>query len=85
MCWSAFTRGDPGARAWFRAEPAPAGAPRKWLADLYGLGPHAARRRRRAGHVSAAAGCTFSEPSRFFSHRRDRRTGRQAALIWLDG
>ena len=27
--------------------------------------------------------CTSSDARRFFSHRRDRRTGRQAALIWL--
>jgi YfiH family protein len=29
--------------------------------------------------------CTFSDPSRFYSFRRDRVTGRHAALIWLDG
>ena len=55
----------------------------KWLADLYGLA-----RQRLAGagvrEVFGGAHCTFSEPDRFFSHRRDRRTGRQAALIWLD-
>jgi len=27
--------------------------------------------------------CTFSDPERFFSHRRDGRSGRMAALIWL--
>jgi polyphenol oxidase len=27
--------------------------------------------------------CTFSDPQRFFSHRRNRVTGRMAALIWL--
>ncbi len=27
--------------------------------------------------------CTFSAPDRFFSHRRDGRCGRLAALIWL--
>ncbi len=39
----------------------------------------------RAG-VSAVYGggfCTFGDPARFFSHRRDRVTGRQAAFIWL--
>lgn len=79
----AFTREDPRAREWFRGKPAPAGEPRKWLADLYGL----ARSRLADAGVRAVfggTGCTFSEPTRFFSHRRDRRTGRQAALIWLD-
>jgi YfiH family protein len=79
----AFTRADPRARECFRAIPVPAGTPRKWLADLYGL----ARQRLTGAGVGAVyggGGCTFSEPTRFFSHRRDRRTGRQAALIWLD-
>jgi YfiH family protein len=54
----------------------------KWLADLYAL---ARRRLARAG-VSAVYGggfCTAGDPARFFSHRRDRVTGRQAAFIWL--
>jgi YfiH family protein len=79
----AFTRADPRAHECFRAKPAAAGAPQKWLADLYGL----ARQRLAGAGVKAVYGgsaCTFSEPARFFSHRRDRRTGRQAALIWLE-
>jgi polyphenol oxidase len=54
----------------------------KWLADLYAL---ARRRLARAG-VSAVYGggfCTVGDPARFFSHRRDRVSGRQAAFIWL--
>jgi hypothetical protein len=27
--------------------------------------------------------CTFSEPERFFSYRREPRTGRMATLVWL--
>ncbi|HSO05752.1 MAG TPA: laccase domain-containing protein, partial [Pelomicrobium sp.] len=27
--------------------------------------------------------CTFSDPARFFSFRRERVTGRMAACIWL--
>jgi len=56
----------------------------KWLADLYAL---ARLRLRRAG-VSAVFGgglCTFGDPQRFFSHRRDRVTGRHAACIWIAG
>jgi len=79
----AFTQTNPQARTCFRDKPIASGTPRKWLADLYGL----ARQRLAGAGVHAVYGgahCTFSEPERFFSHRRDRRTGRQAALIWLD-
>ncbi len=35
-----------------------------------------------AAHIDDVGGCTFSEPERFFSYRRDAgRTGRQLALI----
>ncbi len=57
--------------------------PGKWLADLYAL----ARMRLARIGVSRAYGgdlCTFSEPARFFSHRRDGITGRMASLIWLE-
>jgi copper oxidase (laccase) domain-containing protein len=27
--------------------------------------------------------CTYSEPERFYSNRRDGSTGRMAAMIWL--
>lgn len=55
----------------------------KWLADLYNL---ARLRLRRAGVTGIHGGglCTWSDPQRFFSHRRDRVTGRMAALIWLE-
>jgi len=55
----------------------------KWLADLPGL---ATRRLRRAGvvDVHASGRCTVLEAAAFYSYRRDRATGRMAALIWLD-
>ena len=56
----------------------------KWFADLFSL----ARQRLHATGVSAVYGgthCTYTDPERFFSHRRDRVSGRMAALIWLDG
>ncbi len=57
--------------------------PGHWNADLYQL----ARRRLAACGVSGVWGggwCTFSEPERFFSYRRDGVTGRMASLIWLE-
>lgn len=54
----------------------------KWLANLYLLG----RQRLAAlgvNRVHTETACTFSEPQRFFSYRRDKVTGRMAALIWL--
>ncbi|MBC7945545.1 MAG: peptidoglycan editing factor PgeF [Burkholderiales bacterium] len=53
----------------------------KWLADIYAL----ARMRLAECGVTASYGgeyCTVSD-ARFFSHRRDRITGRFASLIWL--
>ncbi|HWQ38670.1 MAG TPA: peptidoglycan editing factor PgeF [Burkholderiales bacterium] len=55
----------------------------KWLCDLFAL----ARRRLGAAGVREVYGggiCTYSDPVRFFSHRRDRITGRMAALIWRE-
>jgi purine-nucleoside/S-methyl-5'-thioadenosine phosphorylase / adenosine deaminase len=56
----------------------------KWLADLFAL---ARARLSRAGVREVLGGglCTFTDPVRFFSHRRDRVTGRQAAFIWIAG
>lgn len=60
--------------------PDPAAAD-KWLCDLYAL---ARARLARAGVMRVYGGgfCTVSEPERFFSYRRDRVTGRMAALVW---
>ncbi len=57
--------------------------PGKWLADLFLL---ARRRLRRAQvqHIFGGGVCTHSDPARFFSYRRDRTTGRMAALIWRE-
>ncbi len=79
---SAFVGVTPEAEAHFR--PLSGG---KWLADLAGL----ARQRLQAAGVSSIWGndgspewCTVSNPLRFFSHRRDRVSGRQAACVWLE-
>ena len=57
--------------------------PGKWLVDLAGL---ALDRLRACGVRSIHGGrwCTVSDPSRFFSFRRDRVTGRMAALVWIE-
>jgi len=57
--------------------------PGKWLCDLPALARNALRQ---AGVTSIHGGdlCTYSNPDRFYSYRRDRVTGRMAALIWLD-
>ena len=56
-------------------------APGKWLANLPQLASgklHAAGVR----SISGGAWCTVENPSRFFSFRRDRVTGRMVAAIW---
>ncbi len=73
----AFLRSDPAAARDFR--PSRTG---HWRLDLYA----AARQRLHRAGVTAISGgnfCTLAEPERFFSHRRDGVTGRQATLIWL--
>lgn len=64
------------------------GAGDRWLADLPGL----ARARLQAlgieaihGNDGSASWCTVSNPLRFFSHRRDRVSGRLAASVWFAG
>ncbi len=55
----------------------------KWTANLYQL---AEQRLRRTG-VSAIYGgeyCTYNEPERFFSYRREGQTGRLASFIWIE-
>ncbi len=74
----AFLARDAGAREAF----APDGEGR-WRADLYAL----ARRRLAAVGVRAVYGgkyCTFHEPERFYSYRRDGQCGRMASLAWLE-
>ncbi len=63
-----------------------ASSPGKWLANLPGL----ARQRLLSlgvrgiyGNDGSEAWCTVSQPSRFFSYRRDGVSGRFAACIWL--
>ena len=70
--------GDPQAEVAF--EPNARG---RYLADL----PLLARRRlERLGieRIYGGDACTYASRQRYFSYRRDGRTGRQATLIWLE-
>lgn len=78
---SAFVQGDAAGAACFRPH-----GEGKLLADLQAL----ARRRLAALGITAIHGndgsrewCTVANRSRFFSHRRDRVSGRFAAGVWL--
>jgi len=74
----ALTAGEPAARAAFSAN-----SRGRWQCDL----PALARARLMAagvGSIHADASCTYAEPQRFYSYRRDGSTGRMAALIWLE-
>jgi polyphenol oxidase len=56
--------------------------PGKWYCDLYRL----ARSRLAGAGVETVGGgdrCTLLEPDVFYSHRRDRVTGRFASLLWI--
>ena len=77
----AFVSAHPAAEVWFKPQ-----AAGKWRAHLPGL----ARQRLTQLGITQVYGndgspewCTVSNPSRFFSHRRDRVSGRMAACIWL--
>jgi polyphenol oxidase len=71
-----FVKADRAANSRFRMN-----ARGRWQADLVGL----ARLRLAALGVAGVSGgnwCTFSDRERFYSHRRDGKGGRLAALIW---
>jgi YfiH family protein len=74
----ALLKGDLGADAAFAPN-----AGGRYMADLAAL----ARRRLTASGIDRIYGgdqCTFADRDRYFSHRRDGVTGRQATLIWLE-
>ncbi len=74
-----FVKQDAAASAYFDRN-----ARDKWQADLVGL---AKRRLDQQGITDVSGGiwCTFADPERFYSHRRDGKGGRLAALIWRSG
>ena len=67
-----------------RAESAfqPGRIPGKWFANL----PELARQHLHAlgiTDIHTAGACTFSDPTRFWSYRRDQTCGRMAGLVWI--
>jgi len=87
---SAFEVGDDVFKAFTEVAPQDAyafkptanGSP-KYFADIYEL---ARLRLQRAGVTEIFGGqfCTVSDADRFFSYRRDGKTGRMGAMIWLE-
>ena len=75
---AAYTTFDPAAQYAFQPR-----GPGKWMADLFQL---ARQRLAMLGltNIYGGALCTYSDPARFYSHRRDKVTGRMAALIWIE-
>lgn len=71
-------------RDWSAGSAFTSARPHHWRVDLYAL----ARQRLQAAGLQAdrihgGGLCTIAEPDRFFSHRRDQRTGRMASLVWI--
>lgn len=73
----AFIGQDPGAAHGFAAN-----SRGRWQCDLAGL---ARRRLQELGiaQITDSGLCTHADAQRFYSHRRDGRTGRMVALLWL--
>jgi YfiH family protein len=75
---AALVNGDSVAEAAFAPN-----ARGRFMADLAAL----ARRRLATlgvGRIYGGGRCTYADGDRYFSHRRDGVTGRQATLIWLE-
>lgn len=54
----------------------------KWLANIYLLATQRLQAKGVTG-IYGATYCTYTDPERFYSYRRDQNTGRMASLIWL--
>ncbi len=85
---AAFEVGPEVREAFLAADPGAAGAfhghrPGKFMADLYAL---ARRRLERCGVAAIHGGgfCTYADRERFFSYRREKRSGRMGAFVWIE-
>jgi YfiH family protein len=75
--YEAFTQVSRDASAAFKRK-----ADGKWLCDLFMLA-RASLERSGVTRIYGGGLCTYSDPQRFYSYRRDKTTGRMAAFIWL--
>lgn len=75
----AFLARNPQHAQAFRDAPDQTG---KFFADIYALA-RTALAATGVDRVSGGERCTVGEPESFYSYRRDKTTGRMAALIWL--
>jgi len=75
----AFLAADPNSGEAFESNPHG-----RFMADL---GMLARRRLQRLGvsRIYGGGECTYTQADRYYSHRRDGTTGRQATLIWREG
>ncbi|WP_455217044.1 peptidoglycan editing factor PgeF [Kaarinaea lacus] len=80
--YRAFVDRDAGTAEAFSKSPQP-GMKDRWYADLYQL---ARFRLNKVGVTEVSGGglCTFEDAQRFYSFRRDGKTGRMASLIWME-
>ena len=82
---AAFVQRQAWSAAYFQA----AGAADKYFCDLAGIARELLQRAGVAvyGNDGSAFWCTYSQPQRWFSHRREsqhgRQSGRMAAAVWL--
>ena len=75
-----FCAFDPNAKLAFTPDLTTSG---KFLGNLYQL---ATQRLNKLGitEISGGGHCTYTEQDKFFSYRRDKKTGRMASLIWIE-
>lgn len=73
----AFDDSIDGARDYFEAH-----GPGHWLCDLGGLAERVLECQG-VGRIWRDPQCSYRDAGRFYSYRRDRVTGRMAALIWI--
>ncbi|MGH8547426.1 MAG: peptidoglycan editing factor PgeF [Methylococcales bacterium] len=59
------------------------GDAKKWLLDLYAIA-RTILSEKGVGFIGGGEWCTYSDPQRFFSYRRDGNCGRLATLIWRE-
>ena len=74
----AITAGTPDSAQFFSRTDS-----RHWRLDLAGLARHQLRRLG-IGRIYGGRWCTFSDPARFHSWRRDGSPARHASLVWLN-